>query len=208
VKERAAIAGLILAGGRGRRLGGRDKALLQLAGQPLLAHVAARLGPQVAPLLVSANGDPARFAGFGLPVVPDQAADFAGPLAGLSAAMAYLGAHHPTVGHLLSVPTDCPFLPGDLAARLETCQRESGAGVVSARSGGRDHPTIALWSLTLHDAVREALARGQNGVMAFISRQPHASVAWGVAPHDPFLNINTAADLAEAERLCRLGCGL
>jgi len=203
VNSLPACAGLILAGGRGQRLGGRDKALVELAGQPLLAHVAARLKPQAAPLIISANGDPARFAAFGLTVLADETADFAGPLAGILAAMDHLAAEGSSVGHLLSAPTDCPFLPHDLAARLSAAMRDTGAAVAFASSAGRDHPVIALWSLALRDALRQALAQGRNGVMAFIGRQSHASTAWPVEPCDPFFNINTPEDLAAAERICR-----
>jgi molybdopterin-guanine dinucleotide biosynthesis protein A len=203
VSRLPAIAGLILAGGRGRRMGGSDKALVELAGQPLLAQVCARLKPQASPLIISANGDPARFAVFGLTVLADETAAFAGPLAGILAAMDHLAAGGSGVAHLLSAPTDCPFLPGDLAARLSAAMRETGAAVVFASSAGRDHPVVALWSLTLRDALRQALAQGRNGVMAFIGRQSHARVAWPVEPFDPFFNINTPEDLTAAERICR-----
>jgi molybdopterin-guanine dinucleotide biosynthesis protein A len=182
-------------------MGGGDKALVALGGRPLLAHVAARLAPQADPLIISANGDPARFAAFGLTVLPDETRDFSGPLAGILAAMEHL-AHVGSANPLLSAPTDCPFLPPDLAARLGAAMRESGAAVVFASSGGRHHPVAALWSLGLRDALRQALARGENGVMAFIGRQPHASVAWPVQPFDPFFNVNTPEDLAAAERIC------
>jgi len=201
VSRLPAIAGLILAGGRGLRLGGRDKALVELAGRPLLAHVAARLKPQAAPLIISANGDPARFAAFGLAVLPDETGTFAGPLAGILAAMEHLAAGSAGAGLLLSAPTDCPFLPPDLAARLEAAMRETGAAVAFASSGGRDHPVIALWSLGLRDALRRALSHGRHGVMAFIVGQHHANVSWPTAPHDPFFNVNTPEDMAGAERI-------
>jgi molybdopterin-guanine dinucleotide biosynthesis protein A len=195
-----ASAGLILAGGRASRMGGQDKALVELAGRPLLAHVVARLQPQAEPLIISANGDPARLAGFGLAILPDESGDFSGPLAGILAAMEHL-AQTGSAGLLLSAPTDCPFLPPDLAARLEAAMRETGAAVALASSGGRDHPVVALWSLGLRNALRDALAKGQNGVMAFIGGQPHASVTWPAEPFDPFFNVNTPEDRAEAERI-------
>lgn len=184
---------MILAGGRGRRLGGADKALVRLAGKPLLAHVAARLAPQVAALALSANGDPARFAGFGLPVLADEEA--LGPLAGILAGMRHavrLGA-----GVVVSVPVDCPFLPDDLVARLAAA---SGGGTrpAHAQSGGRDHPATALWPVTAAEPLAAFLSSGAKPRVRDL-----AALLGAVAVDFPdpraFDNMNTPEDLAAAE---------
>lgn len=195
------VLGLILAGGRGQRMGGADKALVRLAGKPLLAHVAARLGPQVAALALSANGDPARFAGFGFPVLADEEA--LGPLAGILAGLrqaAHLGA-----GAVASVPVDCPFLPDDLVARLVTA---SGGGVrpVHARSGGRDHPATALWPVTATEPLSAFLSSGAKPrVRDFAALLGAVTVDFP----DPraFDNMNTPQDLTLAEDRLRITGG-
>ena len=189
--------GLILAGGLSRRMGGGDKALRSLAGQPILAHIAARLAPQVAGLVLSANGDPARFAPFGLLVLPDETSDHPGPLAGILA-----GLDHATAqGHrwLVSVPADAPFLPPDLVNRLQNAQHGSQAGMAIAASAGRSHPVVGLWPVTIRDRLRAALESGQRRVTAVTGDA--ALATWPDTPIDPFLNINTPGDLAAAEAL-------
>lgn len=134
---RADTLGCVLAGGLATRMGGGDKTLRELHGRPLLAHILTRLAPQCAGLAISANGDPARFAAFGLPVWPDPLPGM-GPLGGVLAALE--ASPHPFV---LTVPGDAPFLPPDLVARLH-----AGRGMVTvaqAASRGRAHPVIALW---------------------------------------------------------------
>ena len=195
------VAGVILAGGLSRRMGGGDKALAPLAGRPLLAHVVARLAPQVDGLMLSANGDAARFAAFALPVVPDLDRRFSGPLAGILAAMTYAAQMQPAVTALVSVPADTPFVPDDLVRRLVVKQAENQAEVVMAASAGRPHPTVALWSLDLREVLAQALARDERRVLGFIEGRRHASVEWAAEPFDPFRNINTPEELAEAERL-------
>ncbi len=194
-------AGVILAGGQSRRMGGGDKALLPLAGKPVLQHVITRLMPQVGPLILSANGDPARFAAFSLPVVPDRDETFAGPLAGLLAAMAHAEARWPAVKTLVSVPADTPFIPADLVARLTKRRREDDLEIVMAASGGRAHPTVALWSLGLWQPLAQALESGEKRVRNFIESRRYAAVDWPMTPADPFANINTPEDLAEAEQI-------
>ena len=151
----AEIAGLLLAGGGSRRMGGGDKCLRPLGGRPLLAHVIERLEGQVDELVLNANGDGARFAAFGLPVVADSFPGQAGPLAGILTGMEWLRAERPEVTMMLSVPTDGPFLPLDLCARLMAAK--GAARIACARSGGRSHPPISLWDVDLADDLRRAM---------------------------------------------------
>jgi molybdenum cofactor guanylyltransferase len=194
------ILGLILAGGLGRRMGGVDKPLLPLGGEPLLARIAARLRPQCpAGVALSANGDPARFRGiFDGPVLPDSLPGRPGPLAGILAGLEH-AADRPGVTHLLSVPGDTPFLPGDLAARLTESRGTSAIAV--AASGGREHYTAALWPLDLRDDLQAWLEAGERRVGAFIARHGAAVVEWPTEPVDPFLNLNAPEDLLRAENI-------
>ena len=196
------VAGVLLAGGQSRRMGGGDKCLQRIGGQPLLAHVIGRLAPQCASLLLSANGDASRFADFGLPVIADDVPGFAGPLAGLLAGLDFIAAHHPETAWALSAAADTPFLPVDLVIRLHTARKEASVSLACARSGGRIHPTIALWSVALrHDLRRALVDEDLRKVEAFQARYPRAYADWAIAPDDPFFNINTPEDLATAEAL-------
>jgi molybdenum cofactor guanylyltransferase len=181
------IWGVILAGGQGRRMGGADKALVPFAGGTLLAHAIARFQPQVENLAISANGDAARFSGFGLPVLPDTAS--LGPLSGVLAALDWAG----DADFVASIAVDTPFIPGDLVPRLIL----AGAPAM-AHSGGRDHPTAALWPVGLRDPLRVFLASGAKArVRDFLD---HHGAARAVFPaNGAFDNINTPADLAAAE---------
>jgi molybdopterin-guanine dinucleotide biosynthesis protein A len=190
---------VILAGGRARRMGGADKALLQLGGRPLLRHVLDRIAPQVGAVALSANGDPARFAAFGLPVLPDPLPDTPGPLAGILAGLRWAAATHPDARHLLSVPTDTPFLPADLVARL----RGAAAPIACAASAGQRHPAVALWPVALARDLADALAAGVRGVGLFALRHGVAEIDFPAADRDPFTNINDPDALAEMQR--RLG---
>jgi molybdopterin-guanine dinucleotide biosynthesis protein A len=199
------ILGAILAGGRATRLGGGDKPLRTVGGRTLLAHVVARLVPQCAALVVSANGDPARFAALALPVVADNVPGQPGPLGGVLAALDWCASNRPDIGWLLSAPGDCPFLPPDLAARLYAAAHAHDAALAVATSGGRSHPVIALWSLTLREPLRHALTvEDMRRAHAFVGRQQAALVPWPTEPVDPFFNVNTEDDLANAERLMSL----
>jgi len=199
--ERATV-GALLAGGRARRMGGGDKALCAVGGQSILSRVAERLAPQCAGLVLSANGDPARFASLGWPVAADDPPGFAGPLAGILAALDWTAANRPDALWVASAATDAPFLPRDLVARLHLAREEAGALVACAASGGRRHPVIALWPVGLRADLRRALVEeGERKVERFAARWPLAVVEWPVSPVDPFFNANTPADLAEAERL-------
>ncbi len=192
----APVLGLILAGGRARRMGGGDKPLLELGGRTLLARVAERLGRQCgAGLALSANGDPARFGAFPGPILPDTLPDQPGPLAGILAGLEHAAGSG--VAAVVSVSGDAPFLPEDLVVRLAALRPE--AGIALAASGERRHYTIALWPAALRDDLRCYLESGERRVGGFIARHPVEAVSWPVVPVDPFLNINTPEDLAAAE---------
>ena len=189
---------VVLAGGQARRMGGGDKALLLLAGRTLLDHVLARLGPQVDAVVLNANGDPARFAAWGLPVVADGIG--AGPLAGVLAGLRWVRRHRPGAD-VLVVPTDTPFLPDDLVVRLRAGRKT--AALACASSGGRLHPVVGLWRLTLADALAASLHGGERRVEAWMQGQGLAEVAFAVEGGDPFANLNTKEDLAVAEQRLR-----
>ena len=193
------ILGLILAGGLARRMRGGDKAFLLLHGKPLLAHVVERLAPQCASLVLNANGDPTRFASFALPVVADDPADFAGPLAGVLAGLEYCARHSPHRTHVLTLAVDTPFAPRDLVARLSGALSVDGAEIAVAASGGRTHFVATLWPIALAADLRRALVdEGVRKVEAFLGRYRVATVEWPVEPIDPFFNVNTPDDLARA----------
>jgi len=192
--------GVILAGGLSRRMGGGDKGLLLLGARSLLGRVCDGLAPQCAQLVLNANGDPGRFAGFGLPVVADSPPDFAGPLAGVLAGLEWAARHAPTVSEIVTFPADTPFPPVDLVERLQGARRATAAAVAVAASAGRRHHVIALWSTALAPALRRALIEeGVRKVGAFAERFPLVAVEWSATPLDPFFNVNTPNDLAAAE---------
>jgi len=196
------LPGCILAGGQSRRMGGGDKGLRLLAGRPMLAHVAARVAPQAAPLALNANGEPGRFGALGLPVIPDRGIA-AGPLAGLAAALAWARQAAPGASHLLTVPGDTPFLPTDLARRLAEAAASGRIGVAS--SAGRTHPVVALWPVSVAGDLEALLAADPApSVRTFLARHSvieadFPPIRVGARVVDPFFNVNTPADLAAAE---------
>lgn len=197
------VVGILLAGGLSRRMGGGDKPLRDLGGRPILAHAIARLAPQCVSLVLNANGDPARFAAFGLPVVADSVAGFAGPLAGVLAGMDHVSAMRPEITDIVSAPADTPFLPTDLVKRLYEARQRAGAPIAVAASGDRVHHAVALWPVALHAALRRALVEEElRKVSAFIARYRNVTVEWPVAPHDPFFNVNRPEDVEQAEAMC------
>lgn len=199
------IPGVLLAGGLARRMGGGDKPMRQIAGRTILDRVIARLKPQCDGLIINANGDPARFASFGLPVVPDGVADFPGPLAGILAALDWMAANRPDVSLVLSAAADCPFLPRDLVTRLHQPLIAENAQLAVAASGGQSHPVIGLWSVSLRDELRHALVvEDIRKIDRWTARYRLATVTWPTEPLDPFFNANTVEDIAEAERLAAL----
>ncbi|WP_404379204.1 molybdenum cofactor guanylyltransferase MobA [Caenispirillum salinarum] len=195
------VAGLVLAGGLSRRMGGGDKTLLLLDGRPMLLHVLDRVAPQVGPLAINANGDPDRFAPFGRPVVPDELEGFPGPLAGILAGLEWVRRDHPTLTHLLTVPADAPFLPRDMVDRL-WARIEAGADIACAASGGWTHPPIALWPVRLRKELRAAVIdEGMRKIDAWTARYRTEAVEWQAAPLDPFYNVNRPEDLDAAKDL-------
>lgn len=198
----APIAGVILAGGLSRRMGGGDKCLREIAGRPLLAHILERVRPQVEPLVLNANGDPARFKVFGVPVVADTVEGFAGPLAGILAGLDWAAAHAPQCAWVASFAADAPFVPRDLVARLAAAVDRDQADLACAVSGGQAHPVFGLWRVDLRAALRDALVREQiHKVDRWTARYKLARVEFPSTPLDPFFNANRPEDLATAERL-------
>lgn len=200
-----ATAGLVLAGGLARRMGGGDKPMRTIGGRSILDRVVTRIAPQCNVLALNANGDPARFAAFALPVIADDLADFPGPLAGIVAGMDWIATNRPEIRWMLSVAGDCPFLPRDLVVRLHEKRITEKAQLAAASSAGQSHPVIGLWDISLRHQLREALVNESvRAVGRWTARYPLATVEWPTTPVDPFFNANTADDLAEAERLARL----
>jgi len=202
------IPGVLLAGGLARRMGGGDKPMRAIAGKTILERVIARLAPQCDGLLLNANGDLARFASFGLPVIADSVADFPGPLAGILAALDWMAVHRPQVKRVLSAAADCPFLPRDLVARLEAARDAQNAELAVAASGGQTHPVIGLWSVHLREELRHALIKEDvRRIDRWTARYPLVTVTWPATPLDPFFNANTIEDIADADRLAALDGG-
>jgi molybdopterin-guanine dinucleotide biosynthesis protein A len=201
------ILGVVLAGGLARRMGGGDKARIRIGGKTILERVLARFGPQCTRIILNANGDPARFADTGLPVVPDSVPDFAGPLAGILAGLDWAAAHVPEVPDIVTAPGDCPFLPDDLVARLAAARQSAGVPLACARSGEWRHPVLGLWPVALRDDMRKALIEEKlHKIEAWTARHGIAIADWPATPIDPFFNVNTPQDAAEAERLAAQQC--
>jgi len=192
--------GLVLAGGLARRMGGGDKALLQIGRETILDRVVGRFGPQCMGLLLNANGDPARFARFGLPVIADDIPDFAGPLAGILAGLDWLAANASGIEWMASVPGDCPFVPRDLVPRLHQARVAEGKTLACAKSGDWRHPVAGLWPVSLRADLRHALTgEGLHKIEVWTSRHGVALAEWPDKPVDPFFNVNRPEDLANAE---------
>jgi molybdenum cofactor guanylyltransferase len=203
----AAILGLVLAGGLARRMGGGDKARIRIGGKTILARVLERLTPQCTRVILNANGDPARFADTGLPVVPDTVPDFAGPLAGILAGLDWAAVHAPEIADVVSVPGDCPFLPRGLVPRLCAARQSAGLPLACARSGEWRHPVVGLWPVALRDDLRKALVEeGLHKIEIWTGRHGVAIADWPDAPIDPFFNVNTPEDAAQAEHIAAQQC--
>lgn len=194
--------GVLLAGGQGRRMGGADKGFIRVGERTILERIVARLAPSCAGLIINANGEPARFAGLGLPVVPDPIAGYAGPLAGILAALEWAAAERPDLAWIVTVSTDSPFLPRDLVARLHAARAAAGMPLACAASGGRTHPPIGLWPVSLRADLRRALTEeGERKIDRWTARHGVAVAEWPTDPLDPFFNVNTPEDAAIAQSL-------
>jgi molybdenum cofactor guanylyltransferase len=200
--EAALTGAVILAGGRATRMGGVDKGSQRVGATSLIAHVLAALKPQCSTMIINANGDTARFAALGVPVVSDDVPGFAGPLAGILAGLDYLAAHHSDLSYAASAATDTPFLPDDLVAKLHAARLVANAEIAVARSDNIVHPTFALWPIDLRDDLRAALVdEDLHRVTTFFSRSRCAYADWSTISFDPFFNVNTPDDLRIAEEI-------
>lgn len=200
------IAGIVLAGGLARRMGGGDKGLRLLGGRTVLDRVVERARPQVAVLALNANGEPARFAGLGLPIVPDSVAGNPGPLAGILAGLDWAAETVPGAAYVASFAGDTPFLPHDLVARLAAALAGSGGDIACAASCGRLQTVFALWPVALRADLRHALVEeGTRKVHEWVHRYRLVVAEFPAAPVDPFFNVNRPEDLAEAERIAAAG---
>ncbi len=194
--------GLVLAGGLARRMGGGDKARIRIGGRTILSRVLTCLKPQCTRLVINANGDPSRFADTGLAVVADSVPDFAGPLAGILAGLDWGAAHAPASKWMVSVPGDCPFLPKNLVGQLHEAREAAGAALAAARSGEWRHPVVALWPVALREDLRRALiAEDLRKIESWTARHGVALADWLAEPVDPFFNVNTPGDAAQADAL-------
>ena len=196
--------GLVLAGGLARRMGGGDKARIKIGGASILQRVLARLTPQCNRIIINANGDPARFADTGLPVVADSVPDFAGPLAGILAGLDWAAANAPAIEWLVSVPGDCPFLPKDLVTRLHDTRTTANVPLACARSGEWRHPVVGIWPVKLREDLRRALV-GENlhKIELWTAWHGIAIAEWPATPFDLFFNVNTPEDAARAEAIAQ-----
>jgi len=201
-KEPSDIVGLLLAGGLARRMGGGDKALRTLGGRTVLQRIIDTVSPQVSTLLLNANGDPARFAEYGLPVVPDVIKGFAGPLAGVLTGLEWMAENRPDARWLLTVPSDAPFMPKDLVVRLKSEMERNNGQLACASTNGRTHPVVGLWPVALKDDLRKAMVEeDMRKIDLWTARYNIVHVAFSTDPVDPFFNANRPEDFAEAEAL-------
>ncbi len=197
--------GLVLAGGLARRMGGGDKALIRIGNQTILQRALARLTPQVSGIVLNANGDPERFAAFGLPVVADSVPDFAGPLAGILAGLDWVAANRPRIEWIVSVPGDCPFLPRDLVAKLHAARTAENKPLACAHSGDWRHPVVGLWQVALREDLRHAITmENLRKIEVWTARHGVALADWPAEPVDPFFNVNTPEDVEKATTLAAL----
>ncbi len=196
--------GLVLAGGLARRMGGGDKARIEIGGTSILDRVLARLSGQCIDIVVNANGDPERFADTGCVVVPDNVPGHPGPLGGILAGLDWLAGQESGVEWIVSVPGDCPFLPDNLVEKLHAARRKMGAGVplACARSGEWRHPVVGLWPLALREDLRKALIEEDlRKIEIWTARHGIAIANWPDQPIDPFFNVNTPEDAERAKRI-------
>ncbi|MBL8569459.1 MAG: molybdenum cofactor guanylyltransferase MobA [Phreatobacter sp.] len=194
--------GVLLAGGLARRMGGGDKPMRAIGGRTLLDRAIDRLAPQCDGLILNANGDLERFAATGLPVVADTVEGFAGPLAGILAALDWARENRPGIGWVVSIPTDSPFLPADLVVGLHAARHAAGTPLACARSGDQTHPVVGLWPVALAAELRHALVvEDIRKIDRWTARHGIAEAVWPLEPFDPFFNANRPEDLGEAEAI-------
>ena len=193
-------AATLLAGGQARRMGGGDKNLMMLAGKPVLRHVLDRVDFANRPLMINANGDPARYAAFGLPVCADVIDGYAGPLAGILTGLEWVAANHSDCSHMVSLATDAPFLPVNLIAVLESAIGD-GAEIAQAMSLHRRHPVFAIWPVAIAGALRDAVIdEGVRKIDDFTARYHCVTVEFAGTP-DPFMNLNRPDDFDLATQI-------
>ena len=202
----ANVTGVLLAGGRAKRMGGGDKGLRALGGRTIMDYIVERVRPQVAVLLINANGDPGRFSGYGLPVIADVINDeswgFAGPLAGVLTGMEWAAVNQPQCPWVATFACDAPFAPSDLVARFVAAVEEEGAAMACAASRGRAHPVFGLWPVALAAELRQAMSEEDiRKIGRWTARYNLIEVDFAADPFDPFFNINAPENLTEAERL-------
>ena len=201
------VVGILLAGGKSSRMGGGDKCLRSLGGRPILARIIERLEPQVTGLVINANGEGSRFAEFGLPVVADSIAGFAGPLAGIHAGLEWVKSNRPEVRYAVTAPTDTPFFPADIVNRF-LGELKGSRPLVVARSDTGVHPVVGLWPVELSTDLEDALRRGNRKAGEFVRQHSAIEVYFETAKVggsliDPFLNINEPEELSKADALLK-----
>jgi molybdopterin-guanine dinucleotide biosynthesis protein A len=196
------VVGVLLAGGLARRMGGGDKGLSVLGGRPMMDRIIERVRRQVSVLILNANGDPERFAGYGLDVVPDVIEGFAGPLAGVLTGLEWAAANAPDAQWVATFTVDAPFVPVDLVERLDAAVAANGADLACAKSAGRAHPVFGLWPVRLGGDLRRAMIdEDMRKIDLWTARYHLIEVDFSTDPFDPFFNVNAPEHLAEAERL-------
>lgn len=201
------VAGIVLAGGLSRRMGGGDKSLRHVAGATMLTRVIDRLRPQVETMALNANGDPERFADISFPVIADPVEGFAGPLAGVLAGMNWAAMLEAPASHIVTVASDTPFFPTDLVSRLLETNEESSRRIVLATSGGNRHPVFGLWPVSLREPLDEFLRLSETmKVLAFVDDHDHRFADFPMQTvsgrtFDPFFNANTPDDIDAAEAI-------
>ncbi len=198
------VAGVILAGGLSRRMGGGDKGLRLVGGKPMLAHVLERLRPQASPIALNANGEAARFASFGLPVIADATSDYAGPLAGVLAGLRWAAKEAPDARFIATAACDTPLFPENLVAELLAAAGDNYPAIVLAQSAGQVHPVFGLWPVALADDLQCALSSGVRKVLRWADKHQSSAVDFppvrlGERLADPFFNANTPDELAEVQ---------
>ncbi len=199
------ITAVILAGGLARRMGGGDKPLKLLAGQPILSHIIDRIKPQATNLIINANSDPKVFENFKFPIVADSIKGFAGPLAGILAGMDWIAENQPNCRYMISIPGDGPFFPRDLVSKLMSPIIAGEADLTVAVSGDRTQPVVGAWDVQLRDDLRKAIQEENiHKVDKWTSRYRIIEVPFSSSPIDPFFNTNKLEDMEEAERLFRI----